>query len=115
MKLSSRYYDPETDGYYFEMPSVDGWKKRQPHCSSSAVMPPLTNCSSSRLMMNPSALSAPPAITDSMDVPRTSYGAVLARGQLPPCTITATNVTSNTKNVSVLFFICMQKNVKIVT
>uniref|UniRef100_A0A8R1TXM5 Uncharacterized protein n=1 Tax=Onchocerca volvulus TaxID=6282 RepID=A0A8R1TXM5_ONCVO len=99
-----QYYDPETDGYYFEMPSVDGWKKRQPHSISSAVMPSPAGYSSSRMMMNPntiSMISALPNITDAMDVPRTSYGAALARGQLPPCTVRTNNaVTSTSGNIN---------------
>uniref|UniRef100_A0A0R3S082 OCRE domain-containing protein n=1 Tax=Elaeophora elaphi TaxID=1147741 RepID=A0A0R3S082_9BILA len=99
-----QYYDPETDGYYFEMPSVDGWKKRQPHSISTTVMPSLTGFCSSRMMMSPNALpavSTQPSVTDAMDVPRTSYGAALARGQLPPCTIRTNNaITSTSTNIN---------------
>ncbi|EFO24770.2 hypothetical protein LOAG_03711 [Loa loa] len=99
-----QYYDPETDGYYFEMPSVDGWKKRQPHSVSSAVMTSLTGYSSNRMMMNPNAfpvVSAQPSAADAMDVPRTSYGAALARGQLPPCTVRTNNaITSSSRNLN---------------
>uniref|UniRef100_A0A915PNH7 Uncharacterized protein n=1 Tax=Setaria digitata TaxID=48799 RepID=A0A915PNH7_9BILA len=95
-----QYYDPETDGYYFEMPSVDGWKKRQPHSMSTPVMPSLiAGYSTSRMMANsnaPNALAALPNVTDAIDMPRTSYGAALARGQLPPCTVRTNNAVTST-------------------
>ncbi|TKR86434.1 hypothetical protein L596_011027 [Steinernema carpocapsae] len=31
-----KYYDAVSDGYFYEMASVDGWKKRQPHSSSQS-------------------------------------------------------------------------------
>ncbi|VDK70145.1 unnamed protein product [Litomosoides sigmodontis] len=94
-----QYYDPETDGYYFEMPSVDGWKKRQPHSvGSSSVMPPLAGYSNSRMVVNPNALPtvSQPSVADAMDVPLTSYGAALARGQLPPGTVRTSDAITNT-------------------
>lgn len=57
---NSRYYDPSSDGFFYEMASVDGWKRRQP-----VARPP----------------SAQPAS------PGSSYGAALARGQLPRTSI----------------------------
>jgi hypothetical protein len=33
---SVKYYDPATDGYFFEMASVDGWRRRQAPAPSSA-------------------------------------------------------------------------------
>ncbi|VBB28135.1 unnamed protein product [Acanthocheilonema viteae] len=97
-----QYYDPETDGYYFEMPSVDGWKKRQPHSISNNVIPSLTGYSNSRMIVNPNALAvSQPSVADGMNVPRTSYGAALARGQLPPCTIRTNNaITSTSTNIN---------------
>lgn len=91
------------------MPSVDGWKKRQSHPISSTVVPSLTGYGSSRMVVNPNALPAvsQPNVIDAVDVPRTSYGAALARGQLPPCTVKTSNaVTSTSTNVSwfILFF-----------
>lgn len=86
------------------MPSVDGWKKRQSHSISAAVMPSVTGYNSSRMMMNPNVLpmvSTEPSVTDATDVPRTSYGAALARGQLPPCTVRTNNaITCTSRNVS---------------
>ncbi|KAL3084963.1 hypothetical protein niasHS_010032 [Heterodera schachtii] len=32
-----KYYDPTTDGFYYEMASFDGWKRRQPQSGASAV------------------------------------------------------------------------------
>ncbi|KAM3717297.1 Calpain-5 [Dirofilaria immitis] len=99
-----QYYDPETDGYYFEMPSVDGWKKRQPHTVGITAMSSPTAYSSSRMMMNSNTLSAMSTlsnVTDVMNVPRTSYGAALARGQLPPCTVrTNSAITSICENAN---------------
>uniref|UniRef100_A0A1I8EUL4 Uncharacterized protein n=1 Tax=Wuchereria bancrofti TaxID=6293 RepID=A0A1I8EUL4_WUCBA len=100
-----QYYDPETDGYYFEMPSVDGWKKRQPHSISSTGMSSLMSYNSGRMVMNSNALpaiSAQPTVADTVDVPRTSYGAALARGQLPPCTVRTNNatITNTSKNIN---------------
>lgn len=85
------------------MPSVDGWKKRQPHSVSSTVMPPLTGYSNSRMIVSPNALPtvSQASVTDAMDVPLTSYGAALARGQLPPCTVRTNDaITSTSTNVS---------------
>ncbi|VDN06797.1 unnamed protein product [Thelazia callipaeda] len=101
-----QYYDPETDGFYFEMPSIDGWKKRQPQTvasttMSSAVPTPASTTSlshssnSGTKMTDTNTLSTLSSVAKEADTVRTSYGAVLARGQLPPCTITAsTTVTS---------------------
>ncbi|KAK6108161.1 hypothetical protein QQG55_31045 [Brugia pahangi] len=99
-----QYYDPETDGYYFEMPSVDGWKKRQPHSISSTGTPSLMSYNSGRMVTDSNALpaiSAQSTVADAVDVPRTSYGAALARGQLPPCTVRNNNaITSTSKNIN---------------
>jgi hypothetical protein len=40
---SLKYYDPATDGYFFEMASVDGWRRRQPPISSSATSTSVAN------------------------------------------------------------------------
>lgn len=56
--IYSRYYDPNSDGFFYEMASVDGWKRRQP-------------------------TARPPNAMPSKPAPTTSYGAALARGQMP--------------------------------
>jgi hypothetical protein len=43
---SVKYYDPATDGYFFEMASVDGWRRRQPPVSSSVSSTSATTTSS---------------------------------------------------------------------
>lgn len=72
-------YDAESDGFYFEMPSVDGWKKRQPNSNSSSSI------SSSGSVSKCSPSFPHVAFAESQPI---SYGAALARGQLPPaCTV----------------------------
>lgn len=34
-----KYYDPASDGYYFEMASVDGWRRRQPGAQNQTQNP----------------------------------------------------------------------------
>ena len=78
-------YDAESDGYYFEMPSVDGWKKRQPNSNSSSSV-----SSSGSLSKCGTAFTHGPFVhldeTQSL-----SYGAALARGQLPAACMMAPN------------------------
>nr|AAT12421.1 hypothetical protein isoform b [Dictyocaulus viviparus] len=68
-----KYYDANSDGFYYEMASVDGWKRRQPNKSAHQ---PLSSA------MNSGSIST--SGIDSSGTPtRTSYGAALARGQIP--------------------------------
>ncbi|CAJ0582344.1 unnamed protein product, partial [Mesorhabditis spiculigera] len=60
-----KYYDPNSDGYYYEMASVDGWRKRQPTRPASQQAPRL------------------PTATPQQQASFQSYGAALARGQMP--------------------------------
>ncbi|VDK55094.1 unnamed protein product [Anisakis simplex] len=100
-----KYYDPASDGYYFEMPSVDGWKRRQPNSSSTSSSSSASGSSSSSgatAGVVPTIAAAFLNCLNGTDFPRgaqflhhhhaahqqepqvTSYGAALARGQLPP-------------------------------
>lgn len=70
-----RYYDPTSDGFFYEMASVDGWKRRQPNKPVSASVPAgITRPYSQRSQMH----GVPPTA---------SYGAALARGQFPRNTV----------------------------
>ena len=40
---SVKYYDPASDGYFFEMASVDGWRRRQPPVSSASASSVVAN------------------------------------------------------------------------
>ncbi|EGT51152.1 hypothetical protein CAEBREN_08401 [Caenorhabditis brenneri] len=83
-----RYYDPNSDGFYYEMASVDGWKRRQPNKPASASLPhgmvsrPLPPPPGSMMMMAP----PPPRGMFGSDG-GSSYGAALARGQFPRNTV----------------------------
>lgn len=79
--LLFRYYDPASDGYYFEMPSVDGWKKRQPNSSSTSSSGSGSGSSTSGYKGGSFMRSA---FLHQESPQVTSYGAALARGQLPP-------------------------------
>ncbi|KAK5978093.1 hypothetical protein GCK32_013843 [Trichostrongylus colubriformis] len=63
-----KYYDANSDGFFYEMASVDGWKRRQPN-------KPVHQTPSNGLN-NASA-------TTEAGATRPSYGATLARGQIP--------------------------------
>lgn len=76
-----KYYDPASDGYYFEMPSVDGWKKRQPNSSSTSSSGSGSGSSTSGYKGGSFMRSA---FLHQESPQVTSYGAALARGQLPP-------------------------------
>lgn len=73
-----RYYDPSSDGFFYEMASVDGWKRRQPNKPVSAQG--ITRPYGQRAEMG-GAYSRPPP------PPTSSYGAALARGQFPRNTV----------------------------
>lgn len=87
-----RYYDPNSDGFYYEMASVDGWKRRQPNKPASASLP--HGMLSSRqpppgaMMMAP-PLPPPPRgmFPPEGSMGGSSYGAALARGQFPRNTV----------------------------
>nr|CDJ94369.1 hypothetical protein isoform c [Haemonchus contortus] len=64
-----KYYDANSDGFFYEMASVDGWKRRQPN---KPVHPTLAN-----------GLNTAPVTTEAGTPTRPSYGATLARGQIP--------------------------------
>ncbi|PIO74334.1 hypothetical protein TELCIR_03663 [Teladorsagia circumcincta] len=64
-----KYYDANSDGFFYEMASVDGWKRRQPN---KPVHQSLSHG------MNSSSASA-----EAGTPTRPSYGATLARGQIP--------------------------------
>ncbi|CAI2352971.1 unnamed protein product [Caenorhabditis sp. 36 PRJEB53466] len=93
-----RYYDPNSDGFFYEMASVDGWKRRQPNKPVSASVPAgITRPYSQRqadhqqLQMMAAAALAAAAVSSGVPVvpPPTgsSYGAALARGQFPRNTV----------------------------
>ncbi|CAI4226114.1 unnamed protein product [Auanema sp. JU1783] len=68
-----KYYDPSSDGYFYEMASVDGWKKRVP----------------------PQGPRVHPGST-SNNTATTSYGAALAKGQMPKnCIIDDSSASSS--------------------
>ncbi|CAD6198360.1 unnamed protein product [Caenorhabditis auriculariae] len=82
-----KYYDPNTDGFFYEMASVDGWKRRQPNKPLAASMP--------------HGVTRPYRQTETLPTPATvpnnSYGATLARGQLPRnCVIDESSACSST-------------------
>uniref|UniRef100_A0A7E4W6T4 WW domain-containing protein n=1 Tax=Panagrellus redivivus TaxID=6233 RepID=A0A7E4W6T4_PANRE len=52
-------YDPASDGYFFEMASVDGWRRRQPDKPVVAGFPPKSNSAANFPPLN-SAMSTPP-------------------------------------------------------
>ncbi|KAK6030732.1 hypothetical protein OSTOST_03127, partial [Ostertagia ostertagi] len=64
-----KYYDANSDGFFYEMASVDGWKRRQPNKPVHQTLSHGLNSSSA------SAEAGTPT--------RPSYGATLARGQIP--------------------------------
>ncbi|VDO62517.1 unnamed protein product [Heligmosomoides polygyrus] len=66
------YYDANSDGFFYEMASVDGWKRRQPN---KPVHQSMSNG------MNSSAAAS--ATMENGTPTRPSYGATLARGQVP--------------------------------
>ncbi|CAJ0957079.1 unnamed protein product, partial [Mesorhabditis belari] len=73
-----KYYDPNSDGYYYEMASVDGWRKRQPTRPASQQAPRL------------------PTATPIQHSAFQSYGAALARGQMPRnCIISESSSSSS--------------------
>lgn len=86
-----RYYDPNSDGFYYEMASVDGWKRRQPNKPASASLPhgivsrpphgASTGPRGSTASMIPGFMGSMGSTTGS------SYGAALARGQFPRNTV----------------------------
>ncbi|WKY13813.1 hypothetical protein Q1695_004560 [Nippostrongylus brasiliensis] len=65
-----KYYDANSDGFFYEMASVDGWKRRQPN---KPVHQSLSN-GLNAAVTSPTADGTPS---------RPSYGATLARGQIP--------------------------------
>ncbi|KAK6759090.1 hypothetical protein RB195_016356 [Necator americanus] len=70
-----KYYDANSDGFFYEMASVDGWKRRQPN---KPVHQSLSNG------LNAAVAAAAAVATANNDVgTRASYGATLARGQIP--------------------------------
>ncbi|KAJ1374060.1 hypothetical protein KIN20_036653 [Parelaphostrongylus tenuis] len=74
-----KYYDANSDGFYYEMASVDGWKRRQPS-------KPTTNQSSLSGASSVGTVNNTTGGTDLAGTPThttTSYGATLARGQVP--------------------------------
>ncbi|KAF1754773.1 hypothetical protein GCK72_021337 [Caenorhabditis remanei] len=76
-----RYYDPSSDGFFYEMASVDGWKRRQPNKPVSASVPAgITRPYSQRHQ-------APESMPRHPQQPTSSYGAALARGQFPRNTV----------------------------
>uniref|UniRef100_A0A8R1HY54 Uncharacterized protein n=2 Tax=Caenorhabditis japonica TaxID=281687 RepID=A0A8R1HY54_CAEJA len=91
-----RYYDPNSDGFFYEMASVDGWKRRQPNKPVSASVPAgITRPYSQRqadhqqqqqLQMMQAAAAAL-AAGASAPTNGSSYGAALARGQFPRNTV----------------------------
>ncbi|CAJ0589204.1 unnamed protein product [Cylicocyclus nassatus] len=68
-----KYYDANSDGFFYEMASVDGWKRRQPN---KPVHQSLNGLNTATV---PTAAAAAPT----NDTSRNSYGATLARGQIP--------------------------------
>lgn len=92
-----RYYDAPSDGYYFEMASVDGWRKRTaapsagaPAASFGRMPPPLGGRAASYASsggMPPQfapayaaqLLAQQQAAAAAMQQPSQSYGAALAR------------------------------------
>ncbi|PIC14974.1 hypothetical protein B9Z55_027102 [Caenorhabditis nigoni] len=79
-----RYYDPNSDGFFYEMASVDGWKRRQPNKPVSASVP-------GSGMIRPYS-QRPSGAATSSGAP--SYGAALARGQFPRNTVKQPESTS---------------------
>lgn len=78
-----RYYDPNSDGFFYEMASVDGWKRRQPNKPVSASVPAgITRPYAQRNLNSGVAPGAPGA-----PIGAPSYGAALARGQFPRNTV----------------------------
>ncbi|CBM41206.1 WW domain-containing protein [Caenorhabditis elegans] len=86
-----RYYDANSDGFFYEMASVDGWKRRQPNKPVSASVPAgITRPYSQRpaAQQIPQEVAAPyhPS-TAAPTSGASSYGAALARGQFPRNTV----------------------------
>ncbi|UMM38066.1 hypothetical protein L5515_009630 [Caenorhabditis briggsae] len=82
-----RYYDPNSDGFFYEMASVDGWKRRQPNKPVSASVSGMIRPYSQR---PPTSSGASGATSSSSS----SYGAALARGQFPRNTVKQPESTS---------------------
>uniref|UniRef100_A0A1I7UIE9 WW domain-containing protein n=1 Tax=Caenorhabditis tropicalis TaxID=1561998 RepID=A0A1I7UIE9_9PELO len=73
-----RYYDPTSDGFFYEMASVDGWKRRQPNKPVSASVPNGVTRPYSQRQAAQTTVTGGGA---------PSYGAALARGQFPRNTV----------------------------
>ncbi|EYC17127.1 hypothetical protein Y032_0031g2288 [Ancylostoma ceylanicum] len=71
-----KYYDANSDGFFYEMASVDGWKRRQPN-------KPVHQTLSNGLNAAAAAAAAAAVANATNDSSRASYGATLARGQIP--------------------------------
>lgn len=87
-----RYYDPNSDGFFYEMASVDGWKRRQPNKPVSASVPagitrPYAQRQDHQLQMMQAAAAALIGGSPAPQPTASSYGAALARGQLPRNTV----------------------------
>lgn len=100
-----KYYDPTSDGFFYEMASVDGWKRRQPNKPLSASAPAGISRPPNQLFRNQQQLAAQAGghhlhhqIPNVQNLAAAqlaavhaaavqSYGAALARGQLPRNTI----------------------------
>ncbi|VDM61946.1 unnamed protein product [Angiostrongylus costaricensis] len=68
-----KYYDANSDGFYYEMASVDGWKRRQPSKPANQSLSGATTVG-----------TVSTSGTEGAGTPtHTSYGAALARGQVP--------------------------------
>uniref|UniRef100_A0A158R4E8 WW domain-containing protein n=1 Tax=Syphacia muris TaxID=451379 RepID=A0A158R4E8_9BILA len=80
-------YFAESDGFYFEMPSVDGWKKRQPNSNSSSSISSNSSASKCSLGFSHGTFAQ---IDENQPI---SYGAALARGQLPAACTVVSNFT----------------------
>ncbi|CAB3398874.1 unnamed protein product [Caenorhabditis bovis] len=86
---SLRYYDPNSDGFYYEMASVDGWKRRQPNKPVSASVPAGITRPYAMRQAEQQQQAAAAAQTS-------SYGAALARGQMPRnCVIDESSASSS--------------------
>lgn len=76
-------YDSESDGYYFTMPSVDGWKKRQLVGGSSTVQG--SNTCGRR---GPTALLNPSSVAFTEEMTRTVFQQpTYVKGQQTQCTL----------------------------
>lgn len=68
-----KYYDANSDGFYYEMASVDGWKRRQPSKPANQSLSGVTTVGT--VGTSGTEMAGTPT--------HTSYGATLARGQVP--------------------------------